>query len=508
MGMYTGSGMYTGQGEYSPGDEAPTTNDLVEGGAPSVAQFASTGDETGALAISNREYLGDVFGNALVAVGSQPISFTKTSYILNPGLEKTFPWLSQIASNYEEYEFKQLMFTYKSTVQDINSNNGQVGTAIMTTTYNANASDFPDKASMMQYAHSSSMKVTDDGIHGVECDPSKLSGSPGKFIRSGNIDVTDLNTYDYGKFQLGIANTPSSLANNAIGELWVSYTLILRKPKIVTNKGLTISRFLAVTRFESNPMVAATSQFLFGSTLPAGSNTKLNVAVKNSLDCLIRSAASNSDAFVPSWLIQHYSFNAKNTTGLKPSDFAWGDAFLTAAPSCSLTCQIPAYFSGALELKIRVELNDTTLQNELTGAILCLNPPIFFGNIKPINDLYANGNGTTTDDDNPVWFTRSPIPAMIAATSRQIVLELTCHVYVTPATSTSDNGFYFKSYTGAGGINEYGYLVNRTYDNTTYHTTDLRQASLELVEYNSSLNKSLDGGSVEFVQPDGQRFVL
>jgi len=269
-GFMGGGGMYTGRGAYD------AMNSLVGGGvAPEVPQFHSAGDEGGAITVSRKEFLSDIYGPA-TGFDVQPFS-------INPGLETTFPWLSQIAQNYDEYEMKQLIFTYRSTTTDIGSTtNGQCGTIIMCTNYNAAAGPFEDKVVMMEYDGAMSSKTTESMLHGVECDPRKLSGAEGKYVRANPvISNQDLKTYDHGLFQLAIANSPAGFANQAIGELWVSYTVVLRKPKFFTARGLGISQDIYVsggdestTRFmgTQNSLLSG-QQNNIGSMLTIGSNS-------------------------------------------------------------------------------------------------------------------------------------------------------------------------------------------------------------------------------------------
>jgi hypothetical protein len=228
-----------GRGEY----ESTMSNELMAGSTSSPPVFQSAGDEAGALLITHREYVGDIFAPEAASVSD----FTVQSFPLNPGLEQTFPWLSQIAQNYEEYEMKQLVFEFVSTVQDINSSNGQVGTIITATQYNPSRPDFADKPAMAAYAHSVSGKSTDNQTHGVECDPKKLSGSEGKYVRANPVMFgEDLKTYDHGRFQLATHNIPSAMASGTLGELYVQYTICLRKPKFFTGRGLGLTRYLEV----------------------------------------------------------------------------------------------------------------------------------------------------------------------------------------------------------------------------------------------------------------------
>lgn len=97
---------------------------------------------------------------------------------------------------------------------------------------------------MMQYAHAHTTVATMNNVHGVEAHPKKLSGPEGKFIRVNTmLDNEDIKTYDHGKFQIAVCGTPTALADLPIGELWVEYTIELRKPKLFTGIGSAISTF-------------------------------------------------------------------------------------------------------------------------------------------------------------------------------------------------------------------------------------------------------------------------
>lgn len=238
-----GAGAYRGRGAY-------TTNSLMSSKPPQVVSSAA--DETGAVTVSRLEFLGEIYGPAAN-------TFDIKSYNINPGLETMFPWLSQIAQNYEEYEMIQLVVSFRSTITDIGSStNGQCGTIIMATNYDPAAAPFTDKAQMMAYDGAMSSKCTESMAHGVECDPSKLSGSAGKYIRAFGLDQTkDLKDYDLGLFQVAVSNVPSGFVAQSIGELWVTYTVKLRKPKFFTGRGLGISRDI----FVSNGLEATNNPF-------------------------------------------------------------------------------------------------------------------------------------------------------------------------------------------------------------------------------------------------------
>lgn len=281
-GLYRGRGLYTGAGEY-----IADSNDLITGQSKSsmsvVPQFARESDS--GTVVSRREYVSEIYGPPLV--GGVPQPFVIQSFSLNPGLEGTFPWLSQIAMNYDEYEITQLIFTFKSTTtESSNTTNGQVGTVIMATNYNAAAPVFTDKVTMMQYAFANSGKLTESLQHGVECDPTKLSGSAGEYIRNNPVvSNQDLKTYDHGKFQIAVANCAASYANVSIGELWVSYTVKLRKPKFYEALGLGITKDIFVSAANSG----TTGLLPFGTNILRGQQNNLGCRVSNTgaLNCSI-----------------------------------------------------------------------------------------------------------------------------------------------------------------------------------------------------------------------------
>jgi len=123
----------------------------------------------------------------------------------------------------------------------------------------------------------------------VECDPDKLSGAEGKYIRANPIVVgQDLKTYDHGLFQLAVCNSPAAFVDQVIGELWVSYTVILRKPKFFTGKGLGISQDLFVSG-------AGTET----TTAPMGTLVGLLKGQQNNIGCTLVLFASAVKIFFP-----------------------------------------------------------------------------------------------------------------------------------------------------------------------------------------------------------------
>jgi hypothetical protein len=221
---------YSGMGAYA-------TNALVDGvGGRGIM---GVGDESGSIVISRTEYIKDLYAPS-------DGSFTLQAYDLNPGLEGTFSWLSQTACNFEEYEMQQLVFEYRSKVEATNNTSGNLGTVIMATNDNPAAPLYSSKQQMMEVVNGTSTKPTVSVVHGVEADPSRRSGSAGKYVRTsvGAYLEGDIKDYDMGTFQIAMVDMPTEFQDKLVGELWVTYTVKLRKPRYFSAAGLSIQQDL------------------------------------------------------------------------------------------------------------------------------------------------------------------------------------------------------------------------------------------------------------------------
>jgi len=277
-----GVNLATGAGSYKVAGSKG--NHLIDGMGSGVPTFSSASDETGALAVQHTEYVRDIYGIQYTGSPATPTTNIKSDIIvINPGLSNSFPWLSQIAANYEEYEIKQLMYCYKSKVSDnLTSSDGQIGSIIMFTEYNANDAMKKTKQQLLQsYASTNALINTGDVLHGVECDTTKLRGDGHKYMRVGSLaNSPDLSDYDWAKLQVAVVDTPEQLSNQVVGELYVSYTVVLRKPRLYSTLALNLQEdqfYLKTTDnfFSANAEKSAAETNSIGcnlSTINAGSN--------------------------------------------------------------------------------------------------------------------------------------------------------------------------------------------------------------------------------------------
>lgn len=213
------------------------------------------------ITVCHREYIKDIVAPAI------PSLFNLESFPINPGISKTFPWLSQIANMFDQYEITGMVFHFKSTSSDFGtSTNLAMGTVVLATDYDANDSTYASKVEMENAQYSVSTKPSVDIIHAVECDPS-ISFSPLKYIRTGGVPSgKDPRLYDHGIFQIATQGLPTG-SSGSIGELWCSYKVNFYKPQISGYTGVP-------TDIVSSPGtgISAGTYFGVGATLTANSS--------------------------------------------------------------------------------------------------------------------------------------------------------------------------------------------------------------------------------------------
>jgi hypothetical protein len=208
-------GKIFGMGAYTV--KSNTLMSVLNGGPPSF------GNTDGSITVKRREYVTDVIG-----AGGAAFSLN-LSYYINPSNSALFPFLSQLSQNFEEYEFKGLIFEFNTTSGSVTTSQS-LGTIIMSTNYDPLDANFGSKQEMEGYMFTTSVVPCNSCIHPVECAP-KDATAKNLFVvpQTGLPANADLRLYHKGTFQLANAGVP---ANTSIGELWVSYDVVLRVPKV------------------------------------------------------------------------------------------------------------------------------------------------------------------------------------------------------------------------------------------------------------------------------------
>lgn len=141
-------------------------------------------------------------------------------FAVNPGLDTTFPWLSGVAAQYEEYRFNSLKFHYVTRVSTTTAGNILTG-------FDADAADqLPDREEELgSFAHA--MEGPAWRNHTMTVDKRLLQRW--LYVRSSGLDNNqDIKTYDTGKF---IAMLTRDSNAQIWGKLWVEFSINLRGPQ-------------------------------------------------------------------------------------------------------------------------------------------------------------------------------------------------------------------------------------------------------------------------------------
>lgn len=186
--------------------------------------------KAGGFIISHKEFVTDV-----------PSAATQNfaNFVINPSLSQTFPWLSSIAVNFEEWIPRGICWMYKSTSSDavVSTNaNAGLGAVAMATDYKVSNPSFGSKQQMEMYEGATSTKPSKDMIHFIECKKNRTVIDP-LYCRTSTAYVANQGTnvdnalYDLGFTTVGVFGMQSTGAN--VGELWISYEIEFRKPRIL-----------------------------------------------------------------------------------------------------------------------------------------------------------------------------------------------------------------------------------------------------------------------------------
>lgn len=197
--------------------------------------------EKGEMRISHTEYIGELISSGVTGA----TNFVSQSYGINPGNAGTFPWLSNIAINFQDYKFLKLIFEFRPLVSESTSTSAAtlttMGSVIMATQYDSVLGPYTNKNTMENSDYSISFKPSEGRKHAVECD--SHFNPLGTLYVSGNIATTSVSSYDIrfqnlGIFQIASSNIP--IASNTaldLGSIYVHYEVELYKPQL--NGGLT-----------------------------------------------------------------------------------------------------------------------------------------------------------------------------------------------------------------------------------------------------------------------------
>jgi hypothetical protein len=200
---------------------------------------------------------------------SATTTFSNNKYDITPSNTVLFPWLSLIASGFQQYRFRGLVFHYKATSSDaLNSTNTTLCEVMMATNYDCAQPAYNDKVGLLNSYWSNNSKSSLDFFHGIECDPRA------NVLANGLLTGVPPVGADKHLYHLGCLNVATDQAQNTnkVGEIWVTYDAEFQKP--ITGNGA----YTSIVHFTASAGIDNTNWFGTNATLVSGG---LKVTISN-----------------------------------------------------------------------------------------------------------------------------------------------------------------------------------------------------------------------------------
>lgn len=243
------------------GDYSVSSNSIVSRSLKGSDAIPSMHSQSQSVVIRHKEYIGEIRSSTTFLV--------MDALQLNPGNNRTFPWLSTIANSFQEYKIRGMVFHYVPTSgAAISGTNAALGSVMMSTSYRANDAAPASKVELLNEFWSSESVPSESFCHPIECDP-KENPFNVQYVRSGNVPDEDSRLlYDLGVTYIAVSGQQSS--GNVIGDLWCTYEIELKKPLVYSNV-TSASRWGTLSCMD--PTLSGALWFVPGSITTAGSIT-------------------------------------------------------------------------------------------------------------------------------------------------------------------------------------------------------------------------------------------
>lgn len=261
-----------GSGDYA--SNAVSANSLIH--SKGLSAQSSFGGGLGSLRIKHREFIGDI------ATASPTGTFSNNVYPINAGLSNTFPFLSTIATNYDQYIFHGLVFEFVSTTAGTAS--GAMGSIVLSADYNPNSTPYQNKHVMENSGYAVSTRLDGSAMYGIECAKAEIPNQ-GYMVRNSSA-ITDLASADMGTFQIATAPATGFPSSSSVGELWVTYDVELRRPSLSPNR-FGYARFVRTSFGGTTPLgTTASSAIGYGAcqAISIVNSTKMEFTQTNAGD--------------------------------------------------------------------------------------------------------------------------------------------------------------------------------------------------------------------------------
>lgn len=195
-------------------------------GAFSKGAMAVQGDE-GVVCVKHREFLG---------VLNSSTDFETNVYDVNPGLVDTFPWLTGIANQFQQYQIRNMVFEFVSTAATslTSGTNTALGQVAIASQYDSVQPEFLSLNDMLNSQFATSTKISSDLLHPLETEKYQTSTNV-LYTRAGPPPPgADVRLYDLCRTTVA---TYGAQAANQIGQIWISYEICFFKPITYSQSG-------------------------------------------------------------------------------------------------------------------------------------------------------------------------------------------------------------------------------------------------------------------------------
>lgn len=214
-----------GAGDYAEvATPYPVVNNTIMGvQTPMAKQIPMMHRNKETIRVTRREFIRNI---------DMTVASTFISAVLDCKDSQVFPWLSSIAPAFQEWKVLGMVFEFRSlSANALAAGTASMGSVSIAHMYDATEGTPTTKTSLLANMFSVSCKPSESMMMPIECDEEETPAQP-LFVRINEQKVglgPDLRFSTFGRLLIQTEGAP--VAYTACGELWVTYDLLLLKPR-------------------------------------------------------------------------------------------------------------------------------------------------------------------------------------------------------------------------------------------------------------------------------------
>jgi len=198
----------------------PPQNNTLLGTTGVSSQVPAMHQEGLGVRVVHREYIADF---------DMTTAFTVSTFVIDPTNVHTFPWLSQIAGSFQEYEIFGLIFEFKSLSSLAVTGTPGMGSITAAVKYDVYEPAPINKTDLANSLFATSTRPSNDMIIPVECKRDQTS-LPRLRIAEPGSGGADLRFSQFGNFY--VVTQGAEVPYTGAGEMWCSFDIGLYKPRL------------------------------------------------------------------------------------------------------------------------------------------------------------------------------------------------------------------------------------------------------------------------------------